>query len=53
MLHAVLREAEDDDAAAQARALKAVATVCRGLEEEHGTTAEEAGLRPCGLRVAI
>ena len=29
----------------QARALKAVATVCRGLEAEHATTAEEAGCR--------
>lgn len=41
VLHAVLREAGDDDAAAQARVLKAIAQVCRGLEQEYPTTAEE------------
>eukprot|EP00913_Durusdinium_trenchii_P004049 g3751.t1 len=41
VLHAVLREAGDDDATAQARVLSAVAQVCRGLEKEHPTTAEE------------
>lgn len=41
VLHAVLREAGDDDAAAQARVLRAIAQVCRGLEQEYPTTAEE------------
>jgi len=41
VLHAVLREEGDEDASAQARVLRAIAQICRGLEAEHPTTAEQ------------